>query len=193
MIIDLNSCKLINREDRYIALDSYTYLGNSYSILPKYIDINYEARQEELDRRFQSIQTVVGSAGITLIGQHGEVDYSLREYPLFTVNRLLHTMIDRVDSMELFRKWLRWYRDLGFDAISIAINSKKSLSSITNIVHLEAQRVFDAVLVSNWPFEHRYKPSFSEIPYVGNPEVLQHFHSYAPGNRYDSCKGSRIF
>jgi len=186
MITFLDSLNFSGWNNRYLFIDRFCYKGKAMAISPKYIDIDYKNREDELNRYYISYDEYTGSAGTTILGLCRDASEVKVTYPAFHAAAVLHTMIDRVDSWPLFKRWLRWYRALGFDALSIALNlsSPESIDSqkLINRVCKESRSVFEKIFISIWPFEHRYKPCFREVEYVGSPEIVHSFCMYAPGN-----------
>ena len=108
-----------DRQDRFVFLDSYRKDGKAQAIGTRYIDIDYESRVREVSAIFKSVEYKNFSAGILISGNIADHICQERTLPLLSARRVLHTMLDRIDDIDCFNRWLEWYKALGFDALSV--------------------------------------------------------------------------
>ena len=106
MEIILNSESFISYEDRLVFHDKFNYEGENYGVFIDYIDINREEvvhSKSYLSNMVNYINGIQSAYGLCLLKEQKS---NLRKYPIFNSRLTLHTMIDRIDDANIFKKWL---------------------------------------------------------------------------------------
>lgn len=84
---------------------------------------------------------------------------TLESFPLCNSEITLHTVVDRIDSIELFKKWLSHYKNMGINACSICVNSTSEKNTILlKYIDSVVSEYFAKTFVYESKLKHRYKP-----------------------------------